>query len=271
MQKERVDILVVQQGLTNSREKAKRLIMAGQIYDENNERLDKAGEKISIEKQLHIKGETLKYVSRGGLKLEKALNYFNLSVFGKIVLDIGSSTGGFTDVALQNGAIHSYALDVGYNQLHWKLRQDERVSVMERVNFRYSKKEDFICGTPNFVTIDVSFISLKLILPNLATIVPIGTEIVALIKPQFEAGKEKVGKKGIVKDRLVHKEVIENLFEFAETKGYEVNNLTYSPITGGSGNVEFLVHLTYIGEQVSNADMSIVEKVIEEAHSNLLS
>lgn len=270
MQKERVDVLVVQQGLTNSREKAKRLIMAGQIYDENNQRLDKVGEKISIEKQLHIKGETLKYVSRGGLKLEKAIAYFKLDINDKTVLDIGSSTGGFTDVALQNGARHSYALDVGYNQLHWKLRQDERVSVMERVNFRYSKLEDFQKGVPNFVTIDVSFISLQLILPNLTTIIPVGTDVVALVKPQFEAGKDKVGKKGIVKDKSVHYAVLEKIFTFAITQGFTVNGVTFSPITGGSGNVEFLAHFTYTKNISQVIDDNLLQQVIDEAHHQLL-
>ena len=243
MEKERLDLLVVQQGLTDSREKAKRLIMAGQIYDENNQRYDKPGEKISVEKTLHIKGETLKYVSRGGLKLEKAIALFQVNPKDKIFLAIGSSTGGFTDVALQNGAKLCYALDVGYNQLDWKLRQDERVEVMERVNFRYSKLEDFEKGRPEMASIDVSFISLKLILPVLKEIIAVGGDVVALIKPQFEAGRGKIGKKGIVSDPAVHNEVLRDILEFASLTGFDVKNLSFSPITGGTGNIEFLVHL----------------------------
>lgn len=186
MKKERVDVLAFNQGLFETREKAKRGVMAGLVYDQKNERLDKPGEKISIETVLQVKGQSLAYVSRGGLKLEKALKSFDVDIDQKILLDIGSSTGGFTDVALQNGALLSYALDVGYNQLAWKLRQDERVVVMERTNFRYSKLADFKKGQPNFATIDVSFISLKLILPPLHEILMDNGDVVALIKPQLK-------------------------------------------------------------------------------------
>lgn len=189
MKKERVDVLAVQQGLFETREQAKRGVMAGLVYTEKNERLDKPGEKISGETQLQIKGKKLPYVSRGGLKLEKALKIFDFEVKDQILLDIGASTGGFTDAALQNGAKMSYALDVGYNQLAWKLRQDPRVVVMERVNFRYAKPTDFLEGLPERATIDVSFISLKLILPPLHEILVDQGEVIALIKPQFEAGK----------------------------------------------------------------------------------
>lgn len=270
MEKERVDILVVQQGLTDSREKAKRLIMAGQIYDENNERFDKPGEKISITKQLKIKGESLRYVSRGGLKLEKALSFFNISPRQEIVLDIGASTGGFTDVALQNGATLSYALDVGYNQLDWKLRQDSRVEVMERMNFRFAKIDDFKKGQPTFATIDVSFISLRLILPNLATILTPGSHVVALIKPQFEAGKDRVGKKGIVRDRTVHQGVIEEIILFAKGHQFLLNGLTFSPITGGSGNIEFLAHFIFKPtEQRSITQIESINEIVNEAHEIL--
>lgn len=194
MKKERVDVLAVQQGLFETREQAKRGVMAGLVYTEKNERLDKPGEKISGETQLQIKGKKLPYVSRGGLKLEKALKIFDFEVKDQILLDIGASTGGFTDAALQNGAKMSYALDVGYNQLAWKLRQDPRVVVMERVNFRYAKPTDFLEGLPERATIDVSFISLKLILPPLHEILVDQGEVIALIKPQFEAGKASVGK-----------------------------------------------------------------------------
>lgn len=269
MEKERADLLTVQQGLTDSREKAKRLIMAGQIYNQNNQRIDKVGEKLPIDTQLHIKGETLKYVSRGGLKLEKALNHFNLDISGKTVLDIGASTGGFTDVSLQNGARMSYALDVGYNQLDWKLRQDERVEVMERMNFRYAQLTDFKKGQPDFATIDVSFISLRLILPNLATILKLNSSVVALIKPQFEAGREKVGKKGIVKDVKVHEEVVSEILHFATNHGFSVSGLTFSPITGGTGNIEFLAHLTF-NNLTEKQDVSVdISSVVNEANQIL--
>ncbi|QBO36755.1 TlyA family RNA methyltransferase [Periweissella cryptocerci] len=241
--KERVDILLVQQGLFDTREQAKRAIMAGQILGANEERLDKPGVKIPVTTELHMKGAPMPYVSRGGFKLEKALQAFNINVTGKTVLDIGSSTGGFTDVVLQNGAKMSYALDVGTNQLAWKLRSDERVVVMENTNFRYSKLGDFTAGQPNFATIDVSFISLHLILPPLRDIIAENGEVVALIKPQFEAGRENVGKHGIVRDQSVHKMVLTDIIAFAVKSGYTVENLDFSPIKGGEGNIEFLVHL----------------------------
>lgn len=243
MTKERIDVLAVQQGLFDSREKAKRAIMAGLLYDANNQRYDKPGEKLPQETQLHVKGELFPYVSRGGLKLAKALKVFPVTVADKILLDIGASTGGFTDVALQNGARLSYALDVGYNQLAWKLRQDPRVAVMERVNFRYSQPQDFLQGLPEVATIDVSFISLRLILPPLKKILVAGGDVLALIKPQFEAGKEQVGKHGIVKDPKVHEMVIEQVLQYAKDSGFTVSGLDFSPITGGEGNIEFLMWL----------------------------
>lgn len=199
MPKERVDVLLVQRGLCETREKAKRLIMAGQVFSKEV-RVDKAGEKIPVDADLQIKGQQLPYVSRGGLKLEKALNIFDVDVSGKLMLDIGSSTGGFTDCALQNGAKHCYALDVGSNQLAWKIRSDERVTVMEKTNFRYVTPVNFDSGLPDFATIDVSFISLELILPVLKTLLLPTGDVIALVKPQFEAGKDKVGKKGIVRE-----------------------------------------------------------------------
>lgn len=192
--KERVDVLLVEQGLFDTREKAKRAIMAGLIY-KNEERIDKPGEKVENTSVLTIKGQVLKYVSRGGLKLEKALEQFDLNIENKIMLDIGSSTGGFTDCGLQNGVKHAYALDVGSNQLAWKIRQDDRVTVMEKTNFRYSTPADFLEGLPSFASIDVSFISLKLIFPTLKTILVPNGDVIALVKPQFEAGKDRVGKK----------------------------------------------------------------------------
>src|SRR4051794_8440912 len=246
--KERVDILSVEQGLFETREKAKRAVMAGIVYC-NETRLDKPGEKIPSDSLLTVKGKVLPYVSRGGLKLEKALKVFDLDIKDKILLDIGASTGGFTDCALQNGAQMSYALDVGYNQLAWKLRQDERVVVMERTNFRYVTPSDLEGNMPNFASIDVSFISLKLILPVLKTLLVSGSDVVALVKPQFEAGREQVGKKGIVRDPKVHENVINKIIEFSLQTGLNVKNLSFSPITGGEGNIEFLLHLRWLGEK----------------------
>ncbi|MGY3724183.1 23S rRNA (cytidine1920-2'-O)/16S rRNA (cytidine1409-2'-O)-methyltransferase [Granulicatella balaenopterae] len=275
MGKERIDTLVVQQGLASSREKAKRLVMAGQIVNAvNHNRYDKPGEKVSDETQLLLKGEPLKYVSRGGLKLEKALNEFDVTVEDKILLDIGSSTGGFTDAALQNGATMSYALDVGYNQLDYKLRQDKRVMVMERQNFRYSKPEDFTEGLPDIASIDVSFISLQLILPTLKTILRSGGDVVALIKPQFEAGRERVGKKGIVSDPKVHRDVLVETLEFAQQLGYTIEELTFSPITGGTGNIEFLAHLSLqpvdqIEPELSKEWLENIDEAVKTAHYEL--
>lgn len=269
MKKERVDILAFTQGLFETREKAKRAVMAGLVYNDKNERLDKPGEKILIETPLHVKGQTLQYVSRGGLKLEKALEVFELDVSGKTMLDIGSSTGGFTDVALQNGARLSYALDVGYNQLAWKIRQDERVVVMERTNFRYSTPEDFNEGVPDIATIDVSFISLKLILPPLHKILKPGGKVVALIKPQFEAGKELVGKKGIVREPETHTFVLNEILSFAQKHGYTISGLDFSPITGGEGNIEFLAYLTSVEGEGGVEDTVNIEEVVATAHQQL--
>ncbi|HFI0463139.1 TPA: TlyA family RNA methyltransferase [Streptococcus suis] len=243
MVKERIDKLVVQQGLTDTREQARRLVMAGQIYDDNNQRYDKPGEKVEATKQFHIKGKTMPYVSRGGLKLEKAIKAFNIDMTGHKLLDIGASTGGFTDAALQFGAEMSYALDVGYNQLAYSLRIDPRVEVMERHNFRYATPSDFTRGTPTIASIDVSFISLRLILPPLMDILCQDGSVLALIKPQFEAGRDRIGKNGIVKDPQTHQEVLLEVLQFATAIGYRLVDLTFSPITGGEGNIEFLAHL----------------------------
>lgn len=271
MKKERVDVIAFNQGLFETREKAKRAVMAGLVYNDKNERFDKPGEKISLDTLLQVKGQSLAYVSRGGLKLEKALSVFLVNVEGKTMLDIGASTGGFTDVALQNGARLSYALDVGYNQLAWKIRQDERVVVMERENFRYSKPEDFKVGTPDIATIDVSFISLKLILPPLHKILKAAGEVVALIKPQFEAGKEFVGKKGIIRDPEVHKMVLDDVLAFAIAHGYDVKGLDYSPITGGEGNIEFLAYLVSSDGSGQIDVMVNTGQVVENAHQKLIS
>jgi 23S rRNA (cytidine1920-2'-O)/16S rRNA (cytidine1409-2'-O)-methyltransferase len=273
IKKERLDVLLVERGLAETREKAKRTIMAGLVYSNEN-RLDKPGEKVNSDIPLTVKGNALPYVSRGGLKLEKALKVFDLDVKGKTLLDIGASTGGFTDCALQNGAEMSYALDVGYNQLAWKLRQDERVVVMERTNFRYVKPEDLIKGMPNFASIDVSFISLRLILPVLKTLLVPGSDIVALVKPQFEAGREQVGKKGIVRDRKVHQQVLERITVFSIDEGYDVVDLSFSPITGGDGNIEFLLHLKWNGQSEEKGSLLLktsTEAVVTEAHNELKS
>ncbi|WPK10932.1 TlyA family RNA methyltransferase [Lysinibacillus louembei] len=266
--KERVDILLVERGLCETREKAKRSIMAGLVYT-NEERIDKAGEKIAVDAPLQVKGSQLKYVSRGGLKLEKALEVFELSVEGKLMLDIGSSTGGFTDCALQNGARHCYALDVGSNQLAWKIRSDERVTVMEKTNFRYTKPEDLVEGLPDFATIDVSFISLSLILPVLKTILLPGGDVMALVKPQFEAGKENVGKKGIVRDAKIHLEVLQQTAQMATNVGFVVKDASYSPITGGEGNIEFLFHLVNPQDGQTIEPFTDFEQIVAQAHHEL--
>ncbi|RWR15079.1 TlyA family RNA methyltransferase [Siminovitchia fortis] len=265
--KQRLDVLLVERGLIETREKAKRAVMAGLVFS-NETRLDKPGEKVNDDIPLKVKGSMMPYVSRGGLKLEKALNAFDLSVKDKVVLDIGASTGGFTDCALQHGAKMSYALDVGYNQLAWKLRQDDRVVVMERTNFRYVTPEDFPGEKPDFASIDVSFISLRLILPVLKNLLVPHSDVVALIKPQFEAGKEQVGKKGIVRDPKIHEEVIRRIKDMAIAEGYDIMDLSFSPITGGEGNIEFLIHLRWEGGRNTGTDKSPVTAadVVKEAH-----
>ncbi|WP_026674922.1 TlyA family RNA methyltransferase [Alkalihalobacterium bogoriense] len=267
--KERIDVLLVEQGLFETREKAKRAIMAGLVYAKE-ERLDKPGVKIDIETVLTVKGDVLPYVSRGGLKLEKAISSFGLELQDKIVLDIGASTGGFTDCSLQNGAKKVYALDVGYNQLAWKLRQDERVCVMERTNFRYVTKADLPFGLPNFATIDVSFISLRLILPVLKTLLLPNSDVVALIKPQFEAGKEDVGKKGIVRDKKIHLRVVEEIISFSRQEGYHIAGVDFSPIKGGEGNIEFLLHLRWDDEESQFQSQVTAEQVVNQAHVQLM-
>ncbi|QDP40558.1 TlyA family RNA methyltransferase [Radiobacillus deserti] len=267
--KVRLDVLLVERQLIETREKAKRSIMAGLVYSES-ERLDKPGMKVDEDIPLLVKGNLIPYVGRGGLKLEKALDVFNIQVQDKIMVDIGSSTGGFTDCALQNGVKLCYAIDVGYNQLDWKLRNDPRVVVMERTNFRYVTPDQLTEGIPNFASIDVSFISLRLILPVLTTILDEDSDVVALIKPQFEAGKEQVGRKGIVRDVKVHKEVLTSILSFAEAKGFQTRDLTFSPITGGDGNIEFLVHL-YWGAKKEGKTVTDVEMddVVQLAHATL--
>ncbi|UOQ95587.1 TlyA family RNA methyltransferase [Halobacillus shinanisalinarum] len=264
--KVRLDLLLVERGLIETREKAKRTIMAGLVY-EQNVRLDKPGQKVDEDIDITVKGKAIPYVSRGGLKLEKALRTFSLDLKDKTMIDVGSSTGGFTDCGLQNGIGLSYAIDVGYNQLDWRLRNHSQVVVMERTNFRYVTLDDLTDGKPHFASIDVSFISLRIILPVLATLLAAKSDVVALIKPQFEAGREQVGKKGIVKDPTIHKQVIEQILTFSTDVGFIVRNLTYSPITGGDGNIEFLVHLYWSGEKEGKRESDVeVNTIVHQAH-----
>jgi 23S rRNA (cytidine1920-2'-O)/16S rRNA (cytidine1409-2'-O)-methyltransferase len=264
VKKERIDVLLVEQGFFDSREKAKRAIMAGIVHDDYD-RIDKPGTKIPVDSNLHVKGQVLPYVSRGGLKLEKAIKSFKLDLKDVIMVDIGSSTGGFTDCALQNGAKKVYAIDVGTNQLVWKLRSDERVIVKEKTNFRYVTKDFFTEEMPTFATCDVSFISLSHIFEPLKDIFLPGNQIMTLIKPQFEAGRDEVGKKGIVKDPLVHEKVINNVINFANKFDFYIQNLDFSPITGGEGNIEFIALFTKSG---INAPIN-VKSVVEAAHLSL--
>jgi 23S rRNA (cytidine1920-2'-O)/16S rRNA (cytidine1409-2'-O)-methyltransferase len=241
--KERLDVILVGRGLAPSREKAKALIMAGDVFV-NGQREDKPGttfEESKI-KTLEVKGDTLPYVSRGGLKLEKAVKNFGFSLDGKVCMDIGASTGGFTDCMLQNGAKKVYSVDVGHGQLDWKLRSDERVVCMEKTNFRYMVRDD-IDDDLDFASCDVSFISLTKILLPARRLLKDGAEMVCLIKPQFEAGKDKVGKKGVVRDSQVHSEVVHRIFDFMGVAGFEVLHLDFSPIKGPEGNIEYLIHI----------------------------
>ena len=247
--KERLDVLLVKRNLAASREKAKAVIMAGNVYVDGQKE-DKPGTTFKEECKIEVRGNTLPYVSRGGLKLEKALNHFDLSVEGKVCTDVGSSTGGFTDCMLQNGARKVYAIDVGRGQLDWKLRQDERVVCMEKTNIRYVTPEDI--GEPvEFSSIDVSFISLTKVLLPIREYLTGDGEIVALIKPQFEAGREKVGKKGVVREPATHREVIQKVADYACSIGFDVLELEFSPIRGPEGNIEYLVHLKKCGRETA--------------------
>lgn len=241
IEKKRLDVYLTENGLADSRQKAQALIMSGCVYV-NNQKSDKAGTTVKPDDAVEVRGEKLKYVSRGGLKLEKAMLSFNISLDDKICADIGASTGGFTDYMLQNGASKVYAVDVGYGQLAWKLRTDERVVNLERTNFRYCTNEQ-IPDMLDFASVDVSFISLKIILPVLSRLMKIGSECVCLIKPQFEAGRESVGKNGVVRDKKVHMEVIDRVIDFALNNDFSVLALDFSPIKGPKGNIEYLVHL----------------------------
>lgn len=267
--KERLDVLLVKGGFAESREKAKAIIMSGNVFVNNN-REDKAGQTFDEKAIIEVRGNTLKYVSRGGLKLEKAMANFDVSIDGKICMDVGASTGGFTDCMLQNGAVKVYSIDVGHGQLAWKLRQDERVVCMEKTNIRYVTNED-IPDLIDFSSIDVSFISLTKVLGPVRNLLADNGQVVCLIKPQFEAGREKVGKKGVVRDKNVHIEVIEMVVEFAKSIGFNVLNLDFSPIKGPEGNIEYLLHIEK-GENadiINKTDLDLINKIVEKAHDTL--
>lgn len=265
--KERLDVLLVKNGLAASREKAKAIIMSGNVYVEGQKE-DKPGTTFPEESHIEVRGHTLPYVSRGGLKLEKALKNFDVTVEGKTCTDVGSSTGGFTDCMLQNGATKVFAIDVGRGQLDWKLRQDERVVCMEKTNIRYVTPEDI--GEPvDFSSIDVSFISLSKVLMPIRDYLTEDGEIVALIKPQFEAGREKVGKKGVVREKSTHIEVVEAVTGYAVEHGFDVLALTFSPIKGPEGNIEYLVHLKKCEGHGSINESVVIRETVEEAFANL--
>ena len=267
MAKERLDVLLVSRGLAETREKAKAIIMSGNVYVDGQKE-DKAGSNFPAEAVIEVRGNTLKYVSRGGLKLEKAMENFDVTLAGKICMDVGSSTGGFTDCMLQNGAVKVYAVDVGHGQLAWKLRNDERVVCMEKTNIRYVTPED-VADKINFSSIDVSFISLTKVLGPVKELLSDDGQIVCLIKPQFEAGREKVGKHGVVRDSAVHLEVIEKVIDFAISIGFEVLNLEFSPVKGPEGNIEYLLHLQKHTEG-SYTDVPFeAAQVVEKAHAAL--
>lgn len=275
--KERLDVLLLELGYFDSREKAKAAIMAGLVYI-GTEKVDKAGTKVPRDAALTVKGAPHPYVSRGGLKLEKAIRAFGIDMHDAVMLDIGASTGGFTDCALQHGAKLVYAIDVGYNQLDWSLRQNERVRVMERMNFRHMTLDQLDADRPAFASIDVSFISLKLILPVLAQLLEPGGHAVALIKPQFEAGREQVGKSGVVRDPAIHANVLREVLSFADALGFGLQGLTFSPITGGEGNIEFLAYWRLDAAEVDREGSrtaflegelpALVARTVEEATSN---
>lgn len=271
--KERLDVLLIKKGLAPSREKAKAVIMAGSVYVDGQKE-DKAGSVFDEESaQIEVRGHALPYVSRGGLKLEKALQVFPITLTDKICMDIGASTGGFTDCMLQNGAAKVYSVDVGYGQLDWKLRQDERVVCMEKTNFRYMTPEN-IPDVLDFASVDVSFISLDKILTPAYALLKEQGEMVALIKPQFEAGREKVGKKGVVREPKVHEEVMAKIVRHADEVSFEVLGLSYSPIRGPEGNIEYLIHLRKNPERTIYPDiLAVFEKkikeIVEDAHREL--
>ena len=283
--KERLDVLLVKRGLAESREKAKAIIMTGNVFVEE-QREDKAGSTFAEDVQIRIKGTPMKYVSRGGYKLEKAMELWHVPLQDKLCMDVGSSTGGFTDCMLQNGAVKVYAIDVGTNQLAWKLRQDERVVSMEKTNIRYVTPED-IADPIDFSSIDVAFISLTKVLIPVWNLLKNGGRVVCLVKPQFEAGREKVGKKGVVRDKKIHEEVVCHIMTYALSMGFEILGLSYSPIKGPEGNIEYLLYiekpqdaqaLTEIAEeadqkaeeQFEQQYLALAKETVEAAHEAFL-
>ena len=262
--KERLDVLLVEKNIISSREKAKACIMEGKVYVDG-QKVDKAGEKVNSDANIEYRGDTLKYVSRGGLKLEKAMNEYDISLENKVCMDIGASTGGFTDCMLQNGACKVFSVDVGYGQFAWKLRTDERVVCMERTNIRYVTPDD-IGELLDFASIDVSFISLKKIMPATLNLLKESREVVALIKPQFEAGREKVGKKGVVREKETHKEVVYGIVDYLLEQDLNVLGVNYSPIKGPEGNREYLVYFTKDKAKISEFKREDVESVVEASH-----
>ena len=283
--KERLDVLLVKRGLAESREKAKAIIMTGNVFVEE-QREDKAGSTFAEDVQIRIKGTPMKYVSRGGYKLEKAMELWHVPLQDKLCMDVGSSTGGFTDCMLQNGAVKVYAIDVGTNQLAWKLRQDERVVSMEKTNIRYVTPED-IADPIDFSSIDVAFISLTKVLIPVWNLLKNGGRVVCLVKPQFEAGREKVGKKGVVRDKKVHEEVVCHIMTYALSMGFEILGLSYSPIKGPEGNIEYLLYiekpqdaqaLTEIAEEAAQKAeeqfeqqyLALAKETVEAAHEAFL-
>ena len=277
--KKRLDILLVEKGLAESREKAKAIIMSGIVYVDG-EKEDKAGSTFPEEADIEVRGKTLRYVSRGGLKLEKAMTSFPIELKGKVCMDVGASTGGFTDCMLQNGAVKVYSVDVGHGQLAWSLRNDPRVVCMEKTNIRYVKPED-IEEPVSFASVDVSFISLSKVLPPLRELMTEDAECVCLIKPQFEAGREKVGKKGVVREKSTHIEVIENVLEFTKNSGFEVLGLDYSPIKGPEGNIEYLMYIRKTAEhdslepentessKLSDDEIRRIKSLVDSSHEEL--
>lgn len=265
--KERLDVLLVERGIIESREKAKACIMSGKVFVDG-QKVDKAGEKISVESNIEYKGKKLQYVSRGGLKLEKAMKIWPISLEEKVCMDIGASTGGFTDCMLQNGARKVFSVDVGYGQFAWKLRTDERVVCMERTNIRYVTPED-IGELLDFASIDVSFISLTKIMPATINLLKDNGEVVALIKPQFEAGREKIGKKGVVRDIEVHKEVVFGIVDYLIEQNLNILGVGYSPIKGPEGNIEYLVYFTKDSNKESEFTRDDITKVVELSHTEI--
>ena len=266
--KERLDVLMVNNGLAASRELAKAYIMAGDVYVDGNKE-DKAGTKVDVNANIELRGKVMPYVSRGGYKLEKAMEVFPVTIEGKICMDIGSSTGGFTDCMLQNGASKVYSIDVGYGQLAWKLRNDERVVCMEKTNVRYITEEQ-VSDKPQFASVDVSFISLTKVIPPALNVMSDDAQLVCLIKPQFEAGREKVGKKGVVRDKKVHEEVILKIIDFAFEIGLNVIGIDFSPIKGPEGNIEYLIMLDRKNEGLTIEEAHKAAHDIEEQSHELL-